>query len=48
MQKEIIHTASSEVTARIFGVCDAYAKEIENAFGVNIENRTTSSPLLIS
>ena len=42
MQKEIIHTASSEVTARIFGVCDAYAKEIENAFGVNIENRTTA------
>ena len=42
MHKEIIHTASSEVTARIFGICDAYAKEIEDAFGVDIENRTTA------
>ena len=42
MHKEIIHTASSEVTARIFGVCDAYAKEIESAFGVDIKNRATA------
>ena len=39
MYKEIISIASSEVTARIFGICDAYAKEIENAFGVEISNR---------
>ncbi|MBR3862989.1 MAG: PhoH family protein [Clostridia bacterium] len=42
MHKEIIHTASSEVTARIFGVCDAYAKEIESAFDVDIKNRATA------
>ncbi|MBR7112826.1 MAG: PhoH family protein [Clostridia bacterium] len=40
MKEEIIHTASSEITARIFGVCDAYAKEIETAFGVDISNRS--------
>ena len=39
MSKEIIKTASSEITARIFGICDAYAKEIEAAFGVDIGNR---------
>jgi len=39
MSKEIIYTASSEITARIFGICDAYAKEIEAAFGVDISNR---------
>ena len=38
MEREIIHTESSEITARIFGVCDAYAKEIEAAFGVDIAN----------
>ena len=42
MHKEIIHTANSEVTARIFGVCDAYAKDIESAFGVDIKNRATA------
>lgn len=40
MYREIINTASSEITARIFGVCDAYAKEVEAAFGVDISNRT--------
>ena len=40
MSKEIIKTASSEITARIFGICDAYAKEIEAAFGVDIGNRS--------
>ena len=39
MKEEIIRTASSEITARIFGICDAYAKEIEAAFGVDISNR---------
>ena len=38
MEREIVHTESSEITARIFGVCDAYAKEIEAAFGVDIAN----------
>ena len=38
MEREIVHTESSEITARIFGVCDAYVKEIEAAFGVDIAN----------
>ena len=40
MKEEIIHTASSEITARIFGVCDAYAHEIEQAFEVDLGNRS--------
>ena len=40
MKEEIIHTASSEITARIFGVCDAYAREIEQAFEVDLSNRS--------
>ncbi len=39
MSKETVKTASSEITARIFGICDAYAKEIESAFGVDLSNR---------
>ncbi len=40
MHQEIIHTESSEVTARIFGVVDCHAREVENAFGVDIRNRS--------
>ena len=40
MKEEIIHTASSEITARIFGVGDSYVREIESAFGVDIRNRS--------
>lgn len=39
MKEEIVNTDSSEVTARIFGAFDAHAKEIEKAFGVDINNR---------
>ena len=39
MSREMIRTESSEVTARVFGVCDVHAKEIEAAFGVDIGNR---------
>ena len=42
MEQEIVHTANSLITARIFGVCDTYAKEIEEAFGVDISNRATA------
>ncbi|MBE6554646.1 MAG: PhoH family protein [Ruminococcaceae bacterium] len=40
MEKEIVRTESSDVTARVFGVCDAYAHEVEQAFGVDIRNRS--------
>ena len=39
MSEEKIRVTSSEITARIFGVCDAFAREIEGAFGVDISNR---------
>ena len=39
MSQEIIRTESSDVTARIFGVFDAHAREIEGAFGVDVRNR---------
>lgn len=39
MKEEIVNTDSSEVTARIFGAFDAHAREIEKAFGVDINNR---------
>lgn len=42
MSREFIRVASSEITARIFGVCDAYAKEIEAAFGVEVGNRSAA------
>ena len=40
MKKEIIRIEQSEITARIFGVGDAYVREIERAFGVDIRNRS--------
>ncbi len=39
MNREIIKIESSEITARIFGVCDAHARSVEAAFGVDISNR---------
>ena len=43
MKKEIIRIEQSEITARIFGVGDAYVREIERAFGVDIRNRSEQS-----
>lgn len=43
MDREIIRIDNSEITARIFGVGDAYAREIENAFGVDVRNRSEQS-----
>ena len=40
MSQEIVHTDSSDTTARIFGVFDSHAREIESAFGVDIRNRS--------
>ena len=48
MEREIVHTESSEITARIFGVCDAYVKEIEASFGVDIANSRAGSGDAIS
>ena len=39
MNEEVIRISGSDVTARMFGVCDANVTEIENAFGVHIRNR---------
>ena len=43
MDREIIRINNSEITARIFGVGDAYAREIESAFGVDVRNRSEQS-----
>ena len=40
MNREIIRIDHSEITARIFGVGDAYVRETESAFGVDIRNRS--------
>ena len=40
MTQEVVKIGHSDLTARIFGVCDAYVKEIEEAFGVYIRNRS--------
>ena len=40
MSQEIVHIDHSETTARIFGVFDSHAREIETAFGVDIRNRS--------
>ena len=40
MNREIIRIEQSEITARIFGVADAFAREVEDAFGVDIRNRS--------
>ncbi len=43
MSKEIVRIEQSEITARIFGVGDAYVREVERAFGVDIRNRSEQS-----
>ena len=43
MNREIIRIEGSEITARIFGVADAYARAIEDAFGVDVRNRSEAS-----
>ena len=43
MNKEIVRIENSEITARIFGVGDAYVREIEKAFHVDIRNRSEQS-----
>ncbi len=43
MAQEIVRVGHSDLTARMFGVCDAYVKEVEAAFGVDIRNRSDSA-----
>ena len=43
MDREIIRIEGSEITARIFGVADSYARAVEDAFGVDIRNRSEAS-----
>ena len=43
MEREIIKIGQSDITARIFGVADSYAREVEDAFGVDIRNRSESA-----
>ena len=40
MAQEIVRVGHSDLTARMFGVCDAHVKEIERAFLVDIRNRS--------
>ncbi len=43
MNREIIRITQSEITARIFGVADVFVREVEDAFGVDIRNRSEKS-----
>ena len=43
MAQEIVRIGHSDLTARIFGVCDAHAKVVESAFGVDIRNRSDAT-----
>ncbi len=43
MEQEIVKIGRSEITARVFGVCDAYVRAVESAFGVDIRNRTDAA-----
>ena len=40
MAREVIKIDQSEITARIFGVADAHVRDLEAAFGVDIQNRS--------
>ena len=40
MAQEIVRIGHSDLTARMFGVCDAHVKAVEAAFGVDIRNRS--------
>lgn len=39
MNKEVIKTENAAITARMFGVCDAHARAVEQAFHVDVCNR---------
>ena len=43
MAQEIIRVGHSDLTARIFGVCDAHVKELEKAFDVDVRNRSAQN-----
>ena len=43
MAQEVVKIGHSDLTARMFGVCDAYVKEVEAAFGVDIRNRSSAA-----
>ena len=43
MAQEIVRIGHSDLTARIFGTCDAHAKAVESAFGVEIHIRSGSA-----
>ena len=40
MAREVIKIDQSEITARIFGVGDAHVRDLEEAFGVTVQNRS--------
>ncbi len=50
MAQEIIRVGHSDLTARMFGVCDAHVKEIEKAFAVDVCNRAdrTGDSVIVS
>ena len=43
MAQEIIKVGHSDLTARMFGVCDAHVKAVESAFDVDIRNRSDAA-----
>ena len=43
MAQEVVKIGHSDLTARMFGVCDAYVKQVEAAFGVDIRNRSDAA-----
>lgn len=43
MSEEIIRMGSNEITAAVFGTCDAHARTIEAAFDVELRNRSEST-----
>ncbi len=43
MTQEVVKIGPADLTARIFGVCDTYVKQLEAAFGVDIQNRSDAA-----
>ncbi len=43
MAQEVVKIGHSDITARMFGVCDAYVKQVEAAFDVDIRNRSNAA-----
>ncbi len=43
MAQEIVRIGHGELTARMFGVCDAHVKAVETAFHVDIRNRSDAA-----